>query len=124
MERKTKILYVGFIALAIIVKLTILYYYEVVSSDKSLQAAAAINIAEGKGYSFPVIPLDNSDTTVMRPVIEWPPLYSALLAPFFKVTGFDIELSCFILDAIAGFFLLLFFLLLMKKLQFPSTWTN
>jgi len=119
MERKTKIQFVGFITLAIIIKCAILYYYEVVSSDKLLQAAAAINIVDGKGYSFPVIPLDNPDTTVVRPVIEWPPLYSALLASLFKVTKLDIELSCFILDAIAGSILLLFFLLLMKKLQFP-----
>jgi len=119
MHRQRIGLYLILFVLSVLVKWTIVYYYEVVSSDKLLQVAAANSIATGMGYSFPLVELSNPDSALLRPVVEWPPLYSILLVPFLKLTGSDIETSCFILDAIAGFLLLLFLFLLMQRLDLP-----
>ena len=109
MHRQRIGLYLILFVLSVLVKWTIVYYYEVVSSDKLLHVAAANSIATGRGYSFPLVELSNPDSTLLRPVVEWPPLYSILLVPFLKLTGSDIETSCFIVDELQGFFYSFFF---------------
>lgn len=117
-ERTQKIMLWVALAIGIAIKSALLYFYALVDGDKGLQSLAAISIANGNGYALPEFDLLTHQIKNI-PLVEWPPLYSYLLTPFLFFTGFNVELSCYLLDVCAGICLLAFLLLLLRKLGFP-----
>lgn len=111
-------LWVALIA-AITIKSALLYFYALVDGDKGLQALAAISITNGNGYTIPEFDLLTNQVKYL-PLVEWPPLYSLLLAPLLVITGNNVEISCYLLDVMAGITLLIFLLLLLRKMGFPA----
>lgn len=105
--------------LAVLLKSLLLRTYLQLDGDRALQVSAAIEMAKGSGYTIPQVTLDNLNLAQSAWLLEWPPLYSALLAPLLLVTYFDLGLSSIILETAAAFFYLLAIWRLAAYLRFP-----
>ena len=71
--------------------------YDVVVGDKRLQVAAAVSILKGNGYTIPVINANDFASIQHISITIFPPLYTYFLIPLLKITGMDINLSCYII---------------------------
>lgn len=96
------------------------YFNQVVGSDSFLQLAAASEINKGHGYSIPITPIHNLSAVDHQLLLNWPPLYSYLSAPFLAFTNNNYEQAGMIIIVIFAFFHQLIWLLLLMKLQFPK----
>ncbi|MBZ5857452.1 glycosyltransferase family 39 protein [Flavihumibacter profundi] len=104
--------------LAVLVKSVLLRTYLYIDGDRSLQLVAAAEWAKGFGYTVPQVELGNINLVRHKVLLEWPPLYSGLLVPLLKLTGFNFSRSSCILDSTGAFFYLLAIWRLMQLLGF------
>lgn len=88
--------------LAVLVKSLLLRTYLYIDGDRSLQVLAAAEWARGFGYTIPETDLSQINLVQHRPLLEWPPLYSALLVPLIRWTN-NFTTPCFILDTLGAF---------------------
>jgi len=100
-------------------KLIILYNYNAIGYDESMQVAGAVNILKGHGNSLPRVNVMDFTHVQYTTITEWPPLYSYLLVPFLKVTNFNIELSCYLVDVISIMVFIFFLRELIKQMSVP-----
>lgn len=98
---------VALFILAVIVKAALLRTYLVIDSDRSLQLVAAAQLAKGLGYTVPQVDLLSMNTVQNLVLLEWPPLYSALMAPLLYLTNFNDVLSSAWMDSLGAFLYLL-----------------
>src|ERR1700730_4187180 len=84
--------------LAMLLKCLIIYNFRQLAGDKIPQLAGAVSIAKNKGYALPFVHPDDLSAIQYERVIEWPPLYSYLVAPFLRMTGFDLDRSAYMVD--------------------------
>jgi hypothetical protein len=97
------------------------YFNQVIgSADSFLQLAAASEINKGHGYSIPITPVYDLSAVNHQLLLNWPPLYSYLAAPFLAFTNNNYEQASIIVVVIFAFFHQLIWLLLLKKLDFPN----
>jgi hypothetical protein len=96
------------------------YFNLVIGSDSFLQLAAASEINKGYGYSIPITPVYDLSAINHQLLLNWPPLYSYLAAPFLAFTNNNYEQAGIIIVVIFAFFHQLIWLLLLKKLGFPN----
>ncbi len=82
--------------------------------DTTFQVIATRNLAEGNGISTAIVSPGDLSATLYQPLINWPPGYSLLLAPFYIASGHDYLVACYILDALAA----LSIILLTRKILF------
>lgn len=95
------------IAIAITGRIIQLIFFFNIRVDGSYQYMAMQNLVHGHGVTASqVLPSDLS-TTVYEPLINWPPGYSILLAPFYILSGHDYIAAGLTLDIICAVILIL-----------------
>lgn len=70
--------------------------------DTTFQVIATQNLVNGHGISTAIVNAGDLSATIYRPLSNWPPGYSILLAPFYLASGADYLIACFILDILAA----------------------
>ncbi len=118
-KRNKLILTISVFAVAFFLRSLIAYNFLVVDSDKLSQVSAAFSLIRGEGYTTPGVRAANIDSVIHTHLIQWPPVYSLALVPILKMTGYDVDLSCFIIDMIVALFFLSIFYLVLKLLNIP-----
>lgn len=83
----------------------ILFFYSI-RFDGSYQYIATQQWLKGKGISIPYVLADDLSTTLYEPLINWPPGYSLLLAPFYWLFGGHYIAAGLTLDIIAALLLI------------------
>ena len=76
---------IAFVAVAVIARLIQTVYFFHLGVDRSFQSLAAYNLLEGHGVSLANIFLNDLATPVYKPLVNWPPGYSVLLAPLYAL---------------------------------------
>lgn len=104
--------------LAIALKSLMIMHYTDIGGDKIYQAAAAVHLAKGKGYTVEVRDPSNPTLSYNKPMMLWPPVYAALLAPLIQA-GIAPATATVILDVINGAFFLLLIYWATSLLNFP-----
>lgn len=75
--------------------------------DTTFQVIATRHLAEGNGISTAIVNPGDLSATIYQPLINWPPGYSLLLAPFYIAFGHDYLVACYILDVLAAISIIL-----------------
>jgi hypothetical protein len=76
--------------------------------DASYQVMATRNLIEGHGVSLDYVQPSDLAQTIYEPLINWPPGYSFLLAPFLKIFNGNYPAAAILLDCIMALLLILF----------------
>ena len=105
--------------LAVVVKATLLRTYLFIDGDRGLQVVAALEMAKGNGYTIPVVELSNINVVTNKVLLEWPPMYSALVAGFLE-TGMELVTASMLVDALGASLYLLGTLLLARMIGLPK----
>ena len=84
--------------LAVILKSVLLRSYLYIDGDRGLQVVAALELAKGNGYTIPLVDLNNINQVTNRVLLEWPPLYSIILAALLKITDGDLITSSMVIE--------------------------
>lgn len=92
--------------LAVAVKATLLRTYLTIDGDRGLQFVAAIQMAKGYGYTIPVVELSDINLVLNKVLLEWPPLYSSLIAGLLK-PGLGYVAAATVVDTMGAFLYLL-----------------
>lgn len=115
-NNKTSALIILLVIVARIIQLTFFYNIRV---DGMYQVLAMQNFVDGHGISTSqVLPSDLS-TIVYEPLINWPPGYSLLLAPFYITFNHDYIFAGLALDILAAIGLIFFTRKILKALETP-----
>lgn len=69
--------------------------------DTTFQVIATQNLLSGHGLSTAIVKAGDLSATIYQPLINWPPGYSLLLAPFYSAFGQNYLAACYVLDIIA-----------------------
>ena len=71
------------IAISIVGRIIQLVFFYSIRFDASYQVIATQNLVNGHGISIPKVFAADLATTIHEPLVNWPPGYSVLLAPFY-----------------------------------------
>jgi hypothetical protein len=96
------------VGLAIVGRIIQLIYFYSIRFDGSYQAIATQNWLEGHGITIGEVFAQDLSATVYQPLINWPPGYSVLLAPFYWIYGGNYIAAGLTLDIIAAIVLIYF----------------
>ncbi len=77
--------------------LQVLYFFNI-RSDRSFQLLATDNLLHGNGLSTSEVFASDLSNPVFEPLIKWPPGYSLLLSPFYKLFNHDYVKAALTLD--------------------------
>lgn len=70
--------------------------------DQSFQVTAMQNFVEGHGISLATVAPSDLSSTIYTPLVNWPPGYSILLAPFYILSGKNALFATLSLDLMAA----------------------
>jgi len=84
----------------------LVFFYNI-RVDHSFQVFATQNFTDGHGISLSYVLPHDLTTTIYEPLINWPPGYSVLLAPFYILYGYDYVAAGITLDIVSGIIFLL-----------------
>lgn len=84
-----------------------LMFFSYLGGDRSHQALATQNFAYGKGISIAHVLPGNLSEIIYEPLIKWPPGYSFLLSPFYKLFNHNYIIAGLVLDVIFAAILIL-----------------
>lgn len=100
---KVTIIIIGLVILSRIIQLV--YFYNIVV-DASYQIIGAQSLLSGHGISFPTVLPDDLSQTIYSPLINWPPGYSLLLAPFYYLFSYNYIAAGLTLDILSAVILI------------------
>lgn len=113
---KVTIAIIGLVILSRIIQLV--YFYNIVV-DASYQVMGTQSLLAGHGISLPtVLPADLSQT-IYSPLINWPPGYSLLLAPFYYLFSYNYIAAGLTLDILFAIILVFTCRSILKMLDTP-----
>lgn len=98
---------IAIVALAIIARIIQLIFFYNIRVDGMYQVMAMQNFVEGHGISTAKVLPGALSTIIYEPLINWPPGYSIILAPFYILFGHNYMLAGMAVD-ILGAILLIF----------------
>ncbi|HEX7844801.1 MAG TPA: hypothetical protein VF476_03310, partial [Chitinophagaceae bacterium] len=96
-----------------------LIYFFNIRLDASHQVIATKNLVNGHGISMTKAYASDISATVYEPLINWPPGYSLLQAPFYALFGGDYVAAGLVLGILAAVILLLVSRSILKLLDLP-----
>ena len=96
------------VGLAILARVIQLVYFYSIRFDGSYQVIATQNWLQGHGISIGEVFAQDISATVYHPLINWPPGYSILLAPFYWMYGGNYIAAGLTLEIIAAIVLIYF----------------
>lgn len=115
-DKRVSLLIVG---LAILARVLHILYFFSIHNDLELQVLATHSLVNGHGVTIEkVLPSDLS-TITYDPLIKWPPGYSYILAPFYRLFEHDILLSGLALRILAAINLILMGRYILRTLDIP-----
>ena len=107
------------VLVSIIARMIQLVFFYNIRVDASYQVMATRHFVEGNGVSFAeVLPTDLA-ITHYEPLVNWPPGYSLLLAPFYLLSGKNYILAGISMDIVFAVLLILMCRALLKRLGVP-----
>lgn len=112
------------LALAIAGRLIQLIYFYNLRFDGSYQVIATQNLVHGHGVSTAKALAGDLSATVYEPLINWPPGYSVLLAPFYILFNHNYIAAGMTLDILSAITLLLVSRRILKILDTPIYFIN
>ncbi len=83
---------------AILGRVLQLIFFSYLGGDRSHQALATQNFVYGKGISISYVLPENLSAIIYEPLIKWPPGYSFLLTPFYKIFNHNYIIAGLALD--------------------------
>ena len=101
----------------------LIYFYNIVV-DASYQVMGTQSLLSGHGVSLPGVSSANLSDTIYTPLINWPPGYSMLLAPFYYLFNYDYIAAGIILDMAAGITLIFICRSILKVIGLPLYMKN
>ena len=107
---------IGFSILGRIIQLIFFFNLRL---DASHQVIATRNFLKGAGISMAKAYANDLSVVVYEPLINWPPGYSILLAPFYALFGGNYIAAGLCLGIIAAIVLILVFRSILKLLELP-----
>ncbi len=110
---------VAIVLLSILGRIIQLVFFYNIRVDASYQVLATEHFVNGHGISFAEVPASNLAITNYQPLVNWPPGYSLLLAPFYLLAGKNYILAGIVLDILAAILLILVSRMLLKRLDVP-----
>ena len=120
----TPIVSIIIIVIAILARfIQILYFYSI-RFDGSYQVIAMQNFLKGKGISISEVLTSDLSTTLYQPLINWPPGYSFLLAPFYALSGNNYITAGILLETLAAVTLIFSCRSILKLLGTPKHFIN
>jgi hypothetical protein len=105
--------------LAMVARLIQLVFFYNIRVDLSYQIMASQNLLEGHGVSYATIRPEDLSTTIYEPLINWPPGYSYLFAPFYILSGHDYVAAGMALSIVSGIALIFISRELLKLFDLP-----
>ncbi len=112
------------ILLAVAGRILQLVYFFNIRLDASHQVIATKNLLAGHGISMDKVFANDLSATVYEPLINWPPGYSILLAPFLVLFGGDYVAAGLTLSILAAVGLILISRKILQLLQVPVYLVN
>jgi hypothetical protein len=109
--------------LAIVIKILLFFYFQLLDTDKLFQAMAGKNLVEGHGLTIKQVHVSNLSKETYERLVGWPPAHSLFYAIIYSLFK-DLDVSSIIIDIIC---VILFFILLRKflrQLNFPDYLIN
>lgn len=98
---------VAVVLLAIAARFFQLHFYLDSFFDTSFQVIATQHYTSGHGISTAIARTADLSETVYVPLVNWPPGYSVLLAPFYLLCGKDYLPACMILEMLSAISIIL-----------------
>jgi hypothetical protein len=111
------------VGLAMISRVIQLVYFFNIRVDGSFQVMATQNLLHGHGVSLAKVLPGDLSSTFYEPLINWPPGYSFLLAPFYFLTGNYVTAGIFV-DILSAWLLIISSRKLLKALNVPLHLVN
>lgn len=112
------------VGIALISRLIDLLYFYTIGFDASYQVIAMHNFVAGDGITISkAIPADIANT-IYDPLLNWPPGYSLLLAPFYVLSGHNYIIAGLTLDIISAITLIFTCRAILKTLSVPLHFIN
>jgi hypothetical protein len=112
------------ITMAVISRLIDLIYFYTIGFDASYQVIAMRNFISGDGITIAkAVPADIS-ATIYEPLLNWPPGYSLLLAPFYLLSGYNYIIAGLALDIMAALTLIFMCRAVLKIVGVPLYFIN
>jgi hypothetical protein len=115
-DRKVTIAILLIVILSRAIKL--IYFYNIVV-DASYQVMGAQSLLDGHGVSIPNVVYDNLSATIYTPLINWPPGYSILFAPFYYLFNYNYIAAGITLDILSAIALIFVCRSILKVLDTP-----
>jgi hypothetical protein len=110
-------------SLAIVIKILLFFYFQLVDTDKLFQAMAGKNLVEGHGLTIKQVHVNNLSNEKYEHLVGWPPAHSVFYAIIYSLFK-DLDVSSTVIDIIC---VILFFIVLVKflrQLNFPDHLIN
>lgn len=90
------------VIIAILARAIQLLFYLDSFFDTTFQVIATHNLVTGHGITTSIVNAQDLSQVIYEPLINWPPGYSLLLAPFYLLCGGDYLVACYIVDLLAA----------------------
>lgn len=114
-----------FIVLAAIIgRIMQLLFFSYLGGDRSHQALATQNFVFGKGITISHVLPTNLSEIIYEPLIKWPPGYSFLLTPFYKLFNHNYIVAGIVLDILFAALLIFVTRAILKILGTPLYFIN
>jgi hypothetical protein len=107
------------IVLAVLGRVIQLLFFYSIRFDGSYQVIAMQNFLQGYGFSIHEVFSNNLAETIYRPLTNWPPGYSLLLAPFYLVSGGNYIIAGILMDLCFAFLLIIVSRRILKLFDTP-----
>lgn len=114
----------GIVLLVILARAIQLLFYLDSFFDTSFQVIATQNLVAGHGISTGIVSPEALSTTLYQPVVNWPPGYSLLLAPFYVLFGGDYLPACYLLELLASVAIILIGRRILRQIEVPVYLVN
>jgi hypothetical protein len=115
-DRKSTI---AIILLVIMSRAIQLVYYYNIYVDASYQVIGTQSLLDGYGVSTPDVLYHNLSETIYTPLINWPPGYSLLFAPFFRLFNYNYIAAGITIDILFAITLIFVCRRILKLLDIP-----
>ena len=112
------------IAISIAGRFIQLVFFYSIRFDASYQVIATQNLVNGHGISIPKVFAADLATTIHEPLVNWPPGYSVLLAPFYLLFNHNYIAAGLTLDILAAIVLIITSRAILKLFHVPLYQVN